>query len=139
MGSANHFKLELEIDEYDIVKIKNGQLILVSLDSYKGKVFEAMVHKINPIMNERTKTFMVEAFFSKQPDILFPNLTIEANIVISTKKNTLTLPRNLVSDDGFVTKENGEKVAVKTGLKDYNKIEILSGISANDELIVPTK
>lgn len=139
VGSANLFKLELQIDEYDIVKIKKGQLILVSLDSYKGNVFEAMVEKVNPIMNERTKTFMVEAIFTKQPDTLFPNLTVEANIVISTKKNTLTLPRNVVSDDGFVTKENGEKVAVKTGLKDYNKIEILSGISANDELIVPTK
>jgi hypothetical protein len=30
-------------------------------------------------------------------------------------------------------------VQVKTGLKDYKKIEILSGISTNDELIVPAK
>jgi len=139
VGSANHFKLELQIDEYDIVKVKKGQLILVSLDSYKGEVYEALVEKINPIMNERTKTFIVEALFSKQPTTLFPNLTTEANIVISTKKNVLTLPRNVVSDDGFVTKANGEKVQVKTGLKDYKKIEILSGISLNDELIVPAK
>jgi len=139
VGSANQFKLELEIDEFDIVKIKKGQLILVSLDSYKGEAYEAVVQKINPIMNERTKTFMVEALFTKQPTTLFPNLTVEANIVITTKKNALTLPRNVVSEDGFVTKENGEKVAVKTGLKDYNKIEIISGISANDELIVPIK
>jgi len=139
VGSANKFKIELEIDEFDIVKIKTGQLILVSLDSYKDEVFEAMVNKINPLMNERTKTFMVEAIFTKQPPTLFPNLTVEANIVITTKKNVLTLPRNVVSDDSFVTKADGEKVAVKTGLKDYNKIEILSGISANDELIVPAK
>lgn len=139
VGSANHFKIELQIDEYDIVKIKNGQLILVTLDSYKEQVFEAVVQKINTIMNERTKTFMVEAEFTIKPNTLFPNLTVEANIVINTKKNVLTLPRNLVSDDGFVTKADGEKVQVKTGLKDYNKIEILSGISANDELIVPAK
>jgi HlyD family secretion protein len=130
VGSANHFKIELQIDEYDIVKIKNGQLILVTLDSYKEQVFEAVVQKINPIMNERTKTFMVEAEFTIKPNTLFPNLTVEANIVINTKKNVLTLPRNLVSDDGFVTKADGKKVQVKTGLKDYNKIEILSGISA---------
>lgn len=139
VGSANHFKIELQIDEYDIVKIKNGQLILVTLDSYKEQVFEAVVKKINPIMNERTKTFMVEAEFTIKPNTLFPNLTVEANIVINTKKNVLTLPRNLVSDDSFVTKADGEKVQVKTGLKDYNKIEILSGISASDDLIVPAK
>jgi hypothetical protein len=45
----------------------------------------------------------------------------------------------MVSDDRTVTKSNGEKVSVITGLKDYQKIEILSGISADDELIVPVK
>jgi hypothetical protein len=139
LGSANDFKLELQIDEYDIVKVQLGQLVLISLDSYKGKVYEAVVNKINPIMNERTKTFLVEAKFTKQPKILYPNLTAEANIIIQTKKNAITLPRNVVSDDGFVTKANGDKIAVKTGLKDYKKIEILSGVSLSDEIIVPAK
>ncbi len=88
-------------------------------------------------MNERTKTFMVEALFTKAPKILYPNLTVEANIVIQTKKNALTIPRNVLNNDNTVTKSNGDKVQVKTGLKDYNKVEILSGISASDELIIP--
>jgi hypothetical protein len=90
-------------------------------------------------MNERTKTFTIEASFTKAPPELFPNLTVEANILLQSKKNILTLPRNMVSDDRTVTKSNGEKVSVITGLKDYQKIEILSGISADDELIVPVK
>lgn len=139
VGSANDFKLELQIDEYDIVKVQLGQLVLISLDSYKGQVYEAVINKINPIMNERTKTFLVEAKFTKQPKTLYPNLTAEANIIIQTKKNAITLPRNVVSDDGFVTKANGDKIAVKTGLKDYKKIEILSGVSISDEIIVPAK
>jgi hypothetical protein len=36
-------------------------------------------------------------------------------------------------------KENGDKVAVKTGLKDYKMIEILSGISVKDALKNPTE
>lgn len=139
IGDANNFIIELQIDEYDITKIQIGQLVLVSLDSYKGKAFEATVSKINPIMNERTKSFMVEATFTNKPPTLYPNLSAEANIVIQTKKNVVTLPRNLVSDDGFVTNLNGDKIAVKTGLKDYSKVEILSGVSINDELVVPAK
>ncbi len=139
IGSANDFKLELQIDEYDIVKVQLGQLVLISLDSYKGQVYEATVSKINPIMNERTKTFLVEAKFTKKPQTLYPNLTAEANIVIQTKKNVITLPRNVVSDDGFVTNAKGDKIAVKIGLKDYKMVEILSGVSVADELIVPAK
>jgi multidrug efflux pump subunit AcrA (membrane-fusion protein) len=139
IGSANDFKLALQIDEYDIIKVQLNQLVLVTLDSYKGLVYEARVSKINPLMNERTKTFIVEAKFSKKPKALYPNLTVEANIVIQTKKNVITLPRNMVTDDGYVTNAKGNKIAVKTGLKDYNIIEILSGVSVTDELIVPAK
>jgi hypothetical protein len=34
-------------------------------------------------------------------------------------------------------KANGDTVIVKTGLKDYQMIEIISGISINDELKKP--
>lgn len=139
LGDANMFKLELQVDEYDIVHIQKNQQVLITLDSYKGEVFEALVSKINPIMNERTKTFTIEAAFTKAPQELFPNLTVEANIVLQSKKNVLTLPRHVVSDDNTVTKSNGEKIKVQTGLKDYQKIEIIGGISADDELIVPAK
>jgi RND family efflux transporter MFP subunit len=135
VGSKNSFKVELQVDEYDIVRLKKGQLVLLSLDSYKGEVFEAVIEKINPLMNERTKSFLVEAKFTKTPPVLYPNLTVEANVVIQTKNNILTLPRSLVSDDGFVTTKSGGKVAVKIGLKDYERVEILSGITADDEII----
>ncbi len=135
VGSTQSFRVELQVDEYDIVRLKKGQLVLISLDSYKGEVFEALIEKINPLMNERTKSFLVEAKFINIPPVLYPNLTVEANVVIQTKKNVLTLPRSLVSDDGFVTTKNGDKVAVKVGLKDYERVEILSGITADDEII----
>lgn len=139
LGNADDFILELQVDEYDIVKIKTGQNILVTLDSYKGQVFEASVTKVNPIMNERSKTFTVEAEFVKQPPTLYPNLTLEANIIIQIKKNVLTLPRKFIIDDEYVIKENGDKVKIQTGLKDYKIVEIISGISEKDELVIPTK
>jgi hypothetical protein len=37
----------------------------------------------------------------------------------------------------LVIKSNGDTIKVKTGLKDYQKIEILSGITAADELLIP--
>lgn len=139
IGDAGNFILELQVDEYDILKIKKGQLVMVTMDSYKGQVFEATVTKINPLMNERSKTFLVEAEFVKTPEVMYPNITFEANIVISTKNNALLIPRNYLLNDSIVIKANGDKVRVKTGLKDYKKIEIISGISSTDELIKPTE
>jgi HlyD family secretion protein len=102
------------------------------MDSYKGQVFEAKVDKINPIMNERTKSFTLEARFITKPETLYPNLTTEANIVIRTKENALTIPRAFLIDDTFVLIEKNKKVKVEIGLKDYQKVEILRGVTAND-------
>lgn len=137
VGSGNKFTVELQVDEYDIVRLKTGQLVLLTLDSYKGKVYEAVIQKVSPIMNERTKSFQVEAAFTKPPPVLYPNLTVEANVVIQTKKQVITIPRNLVSDEGTVTRVDGEKLKVQIGLKNYERVEIVSGITAADELILP--
>ncbi|MCC6817400.1 MAG: efflux RND transporter periplasmic adaptor subunit [Bacteroidia bacterium] len=137
VGSANEFIINLQVDEYDIVKIKKGLIVYITLDSYKGKSFKAMITKINPIMNERTKTFTVEAEFIEKPTVLYPNLTVEANIVITTKEKALTIPRKYLINDSFVIDKSGNKKYVTTGLKDYQKVEILQGISETDELKIP--
>ena len=138
IGDAKAFKIVMEVDEYDIIKIKKGLKIVVSLDSYKGQTFEAVVSKIDPIMNERSKTFTIEAAFINQPPVLYPNLTLEANIVIKTKQNILTIPRKYLINDQYVVLENGEKKYIKIGLKDYEKVEVISGIDKTDKIIIPS-
>jgi HlyD family secretion protein len=139
IGANKQFILEMQVDEYDIFKIKIEMLVLVTLDSYKGKVFEAKVTKIYPIMNERSKTFLVEAEFTQAPHTLYPNITFEANIVLQSKNNVIIIPRTYLLNDSIVLKANGDKVVVKTGLKNYQHIEILAGINANDELLKPVQ
>jgi len=67
IGNPEAFVLEMQVDENDILQLSLGQRIIVRLDSYKNEVFEAAITKIYPYMNERSKTFLVEAKFSKAP------------------------------------------------------------------------
>lgn len=139
IGDANRFVLEMQVDEYDITQVRKGQVVIVSMDSYKGQVFEARVTKINPLMNERTKTFTVEAEFVKRPPVLYPNTSFEANIVLKTKQNVLLIPRSYLNADNTVTLVDGRKVKVETGVKDYQKIEIVAGLKPEDVLVQPAE
>lgn len=139
LGSNKKFVLEMQVDEYDIFKIKPQQLVLVTLDSYKGKVFEARVSSISPMMNEASKTFLVEANFVHPPATLYPFISFEANIVIRTKPKALLIPITYLVNDSTVRKSNGQLVRVKTGLKDYKMVEIRSGLTLTDELANPIK
>lgn len=136
IGSANLFILEMQVDEYDIAKVNPGQRVLVTMDSYKGQVFEAKVTKINPIMNERSKTFVVEAMFVKAPERLYPNTSFEASIVLRTKQNGMVIPKRFLLPGDYVKLANGKKVKVKIGLRDYEYVEIVSGIKKEDEIIL---
>ena len=139
IGDSRIFILEMQVDEYDILKIKIGLPVLVTMDSYKGKVFEASVTKIYPYMTERSKSFRVDAAFNRPPEILYPNITFEANIVLQEKENVLLIPRNYLLNDSVVLSKKGDQLIVKTGLKDYQKVEILSGIDQSVELKKPTE
>lgn len=137
IADAQNFYLELQVDELDIARIQKDQQVFVTMDSYKGKVFEARVSKIHPLMNEKTKTFLIEARFVNAPERLYPNLTCEVNIVISQKEKALLIPRTYLDAENMVTLESGEKRAVKTGLMDYQRVEITEGLTETETLIKP--
>lgn len=139
IGDVSEFIVELNIDEKDIVKIKTGQQVLVRMDSYKGEIFEAAVSSIDPILNERTRTFNGEAIFINKPPVLYPNLTAETNIVIQTKASALTIPRNYLVNDSMVMLEDGTLKKITTGLKDYNLVEITEGLTGSSKITLPEK
>lgn len=139
IGDADSFMLELQIDEYDIAKMSLGQKVLISMESYKGQVFDGVIKKIYPIMNEVSRTFTLEAYFIKRPAVLYPNLSVEANIIIQKKNKALTIPLAYLIDNQYVILLNHEKRKVLTGLKDYQKVEIVKGLASTDVLIKPVK
>jgi len=137
VGSATDLYLELEVDEYDIQKVKTGQRILATFDSYPDSAFPAEVTRIIPLMDERSRTFRVEARFTEQPPPLFPNLTVEANIVLRTKEDALTIPASYIVDGNFVLIDTDTKQRVTLGARDLEKVEVLDGIDLTTTLYKP--
>jgi multidrug efflux pump subunit AcrA (membrane-fusion protein) len=137
IGDASEFLIELKVDEYDVARISAGQKLVFTMDSYKGKVFEARVVNIEPLMNEQSRSFTVNAIFVTKPDVLYPNLSVEANIIIQSKLQAITIPRSYLVNDSTVLVNKDEKRKVKTGLKDYEIVEIKSGLTIKDIIYKP--
>jgi HlyD family secretion protein len=137
IGSASNFFLELQIDEYDIVKIKTGQKVKVNMDSYKGETFNATVTRIHPYMDSRSRSFVVEATFDSLPGVLYPNLTVEANIILNVKEQAITIPKSYLLEGNQVLIGPNEKRSVQTGISDLQRIEIISGINSSDLIYQP--
>lgn len=136
IGSIGQFKIKMDIDEVDITKINVGDKVVISLDAYPEEVFEALISKIHPKKDESTQTFKVESHFTQVPPKLYNGLSGEANIVISNRKNVLTIPTAYLLPGNIVKTEEGEK-AVKTGIKNMEFVEIISGLDTNSTLLKP--
>ena len=136
IGDQDDFILKMLIDEVDISKVEIGQKVLVTLQAFKNKVFEARISTISPKMDERSQTFEMQAVFINPPKMLYMGLTGEGNIVLNEKKKALVIPREYLLPGNKVDTENGI-VSVKTGLSNWSYIEIISGITEQTTIYKP--
>ena len=92
--------------------------------------------------DESDQTFRIDAEFPDSLSMQFVHITVESNIMIQEKKNTLVIPRKLLmKGDSVNIKNNGNAtiIPVKTGILTLDDAEIVSGLDENAELIVPTE
>ena len=139
IGDANQFELELNIDETDIFLVRPGQKVAFTVDAYKDEVFTASVKEIYPRISQGNKTSKVLASIDLVKEKKFySSLSAEANIVVSSKKNILVIPREfLIEGNKVKRKGSDELLVVKKGLEDIEFVEITEGINETTELILP--
>lgn len=148
--ALEQFQIEANIPEVDIVKIKEGNYVDITLDAYgSGVIFPAMVTRISPsaITEGGIPVYKVLITFSKQDERIRSGMTANMKIVTMKKEAALAVPSRFItftdssagsasvlSADGTVSER---KVIV--GVRGENGfVEILSGLNGGDILVSPT-
>ena len=136
VGSSDKFVIEMLVDEVDIVRIREGQKALITLDAYDTAVFEARINKIYPLKDERSQTFKIEALFINPPKVLYPGLAGEGNIIITQKEDVITIPKDYLIGGSKVRTEDGV-VEVESGIETLDRVEIISGLDTKTYILRP--
>lgn len=130
------------IPELDIVKIKHGQKVKISIDALGQEILNGKISKIYPAVEEATRSVPVEINIVDDNAALKVGMFARPSIIIE-EKNTFVLPRDAITEqlDGrkIVFKvENGiaQKTQVKTGIREKDRIEITSGVENGDLIVV---
>jgi len=128
------FIIKLFVSEEDITKIQLNQTVIVSINTYPDKTFNAKVSKIHPSFNEAEQSYIVEAKFDELPEKLFSGTQLQANIQTGKKNDVLLIPTSYLKNNR-VQLENGDEIDVEVGFSDSKWTEIKSGISENEVII----
>jgi HlyD family secretion protein len=137
IGDANKFELELNVDETDITLLKTGQQVVFTIDAYGPETFNGKVREIYPRISQSNKTSKVVVDIIQPADKKFySSLSAEANIIISTKKNVLVIPREYIIEGNKVKlKGKDQPVIIKKGIEDLENVEVIEGIKEEDEIV----
>lgn len=151
-------QIEASVVEADIAKVKEGQKVEFSVDSFPDEIFEGVVTQVrnNPITTSNVVTYQVIIGIDNKDLKLKPGMTANVDIITAQKQNVLLVPNKALRF--YTTDEKGEvkrykdkgvwilkdkkpvRINVTTGVSDDDKTEISSKeIKAGDEVILEDK
>jgi len=139
IGDGERFEIELSVDETDVSLIKINQDIVLVIDAYKDVVYKGKVVEVYPRISQGNKTSKVLASIQLDLNtIIFSGMSVEANVIISERKNVLVIPREYLIEGNKVKKKGSKELTtIKKGASDLEFVEVLEGVDETNEIEIP--
>jgi HlyD family secretion protein len=148
LGDVSEVYVLGKVDEADIGRVYLGQRARIVVESFKDKSFAGKVTKISPLGVEKDNvtTFEVRVSIQNPGGELKTNMTANAEVILEEKKGVLLVPESSVVYDKDrkpsievpdPKAEGGKrKVAVKLGISNGVKTELVSGLAEGDKVVL---
>jgi membrane fusion protein (multidrug efflux system) len=138
-------RAQVGVPELEAPLVREGQPVKVSVEGLPGKVFEGQVTRQSFALDDASKTMLVEADLPNAGLSLRPGMYAMIKVGVEKHTNALLIPAEaLVMEkaNAFTFVADGgkaRKTAIKIGFNDGAKVEILSGLTENESVILVGK
>jgi len=149
LGDLSTVYVEGRVDEVDVGKIAVGMPVRTAIESFSGEKFAGAVTRVAPMGRElnNVTTFAVRVSISNPQGKLRVNMTANAELVLEERKQVLLAPEAALVYDrdrkasvqllDAAAKAGWRKVAVKTGISNGQRTEILEGVAEGAPVVLP--
>ncbi|MEA3403205.1 MAG: efflux RND transporter periplasmic adaptor subunit, partial [Armatimonadota bacterium] len=134
--------VEVSVSEADVKELHVGQHATVTLDALPDMVFDGTVAAVNPAVATESRSGSARVRFTPAGAPVHTGMFGRATVVVERQSDTVLLDRDALvveDDDTFVFVVEGDRVRrtpVRTGLMDQRRVEIVSGVSPGDEVVI---
>ena len=145
-----YLEMTLNVDELQILSMKEGQDVRITADAIPDKTFEGVVTNVSSAgtTTSGTTTYPVTIRIDDYGELL-PGMNATAEIEVASAENALSIPNAAVirgnyvlitadspsaanADPSMTAPEGYVYVKVKTGISDNDYIQITSGLTEED-------
>jgi len=145
LADFNTVRAQVALPEVEAALTQVGQPVKLTVEGLPGKTFVGKISRMSYALDDATKTMLVEADLPNADLALRPGMYATIKVGVEKHTDALQIPvEALVMEKAnafaFVADAGkAKKTAIKIGFNDGAKIEVLSGVDANDQIILVGK
>lgn len=138
-------RVRLKVPEKMAAWVRANQEVTLSVEAYPDRTFSGKISRINPSVDEQTRSFEVEALIVNREGLLKPGFFVKASIPSNRVESGLFVPYSALqyvyglykvyTVEGNLLKERDVKIGERSG----DQVEIVEGIGAADRVALPAK
>jgi RND family efflux transporter MFP subunit len=128
----------------DYPKIRTGAAVQLALDSPSGSHVEGRVARIEPLIDERSRSFQIVVEVQGRADLV-GGLFARASVRVGQVNGALVVPPPALVRDGsdpakaevfVVSRGKADKVAVTVGVEASDGVQVISGLAVGDVVVL---
>jgi membrane fusion protein (multidrug efflux system) len=140
--------VDFRLPERFQAKVRPGQKAQLTVDALPGRTFAAIVQAVDPLIDANGRSVGVRGCIDNRQQQLRPGMFARVNAVFGSRPSALVIPEEAIVPQGgrtFVVKVVpgdkpdtlvSQRVAVKVGLRQPGKVEIVEGLELDDTVVV---
>ncbi len=133
-------KIQISIPEQYVTRIKTGDVVSITMESYKGETFEGEITFLSPVLDKQSRTRKAEITLLSDNELIV-GMSARVRLLIDKHEDVLTVSKScLIEENGekyvYVVSDGiAKRTDVETGLYDGERIEIVSGLKEGDMVV----
>lgn len=133
---------EFALPQQELARIHAGQKATFTVGAYPGKVFDAEIDRLSPVVDGETGTISATARIADPDEWLAPGMFGRFEIVFAKHAAALNVPtRSIVREDGDtvvyrIAGGRAHRELVEVGITAGDRTELTAGLAAGDEVVV---
>ena len=140
--SYEKLQLEVNLPEKYINQLEQGQQVRVMNYTLPEDTLQGEVKELSPAISTETRTFAGKLSIDNDDLKLRPGMFVQAEIILDRKDSVIVIPKDVIISNQrgksvfIVEQGTAEQKQVTLGYENQDRVEITSGLKANDRLVV---
>lgn len=142
LEDISRLKIQFNIPQTNVSKIKVSQKFSITTDAYPDKIFYGKIYAVNPKIDEASRSLVVRGIIDNSKRMLRPGLFAQIKLDTGKPEKALFIPESAVSLTAnsktvFLYKKGAAiQTKITTGRRIPGWVEVTKGLNQSDTILV---